>query len=106
MAAGGLRRSDGAMTIRSRSIQTSAMAWWGVALAAGPNYNDPGDGTRDKRAYGAIQKALALRKKVSEPERAYVDAVAKRYTAERPPDRKALDRAYADAMHELVRRYP
>ncbi len=83
-----------------------AMAWWGIALAAGPNYNDLGDGTRDKRAYGAIQKALGLRKKITEPERAYVDAVAKRYTEERPPDRKALDRAYADAMHEVVRRYP
>ena len=90
----------------ARLDPSCAMAWWGIALAAGPNYNDPGDGTRDKRAYGAIQKALALRKKITEPERAYVDAVAKRYTAERPPDRKALDRAYADAMHEVVRRYP
>jgi tetratricopeptide (TPR) repeat protein len=83
-----------------------AMAWWGIALAAGPNYNDPGDGARDKRAYGAIQKAMALRAKVSEPERAYIEAVATRYTAERPPDRKALDRAYADAMREVVRRHP
>ncbi len=83
-----------------------AMAWWGIALAAGPNYNDPGDGERDKRAYGAIQEALALRAQVSEPERAYIDAVAKRYTAERPADRKALDRAYADAMREVAQRHP
>ena len=27
-----------------------AMGWWGIALAAGPNYNDPGNRERDKRA--------------------------------------------------------
>jgi hypothetical protein len=35
-----------------------AMAWWGVALAIGPNYNDTDiGGERGKAAYDAIQKA-------------------------------------------------
>ena len=77
-----------------------------IALAAGPNYNDPGNRERDKRAYESLEHALRLRPQVSEPERAYIDALAKRYTKEPPPDRKALDAAYADAMREVARRYP
>lgn len=83
-----------------------AMAWWGIALAAGPNYNDPGNRERDRRAYEALEKARALKPGVSEPERAYIDALAKRYVADPPPDRKALDVAYADAMREVSRRHP
>src|SRR6266404_1402164 len=28
-----------------------AMAWWGIALAAGPNYNDPGNPERLRRCH-------------------------------------------------------
>src|SRR6201997_3132155 len=35
----------------------AAMPWWGVALALGPNYNDPGDPEKEKAAYDAVQKA-------------------------------------------------
>src|SRR5262249_37235150 len=83
-----------------------AMGWWGIALAAGPNYNDPGNPERDKRAYEALQHAMALKPKVSEAEGAYIDALSKRYTAEPPKDRKALDAAYADAMRDVSHRYP
>jgi len=83
-----------------------AMAWWGVALAAGPNYNDPGNRERDRRAWDALQHAVKLRPTISASEVAYVDALAKRYTKEPPPDRKALDVAYADAMRDVVRRNP
>jgi tetratricopeptide (TPR) repeat protein len=83
-----------------------AMAWWGIALAAGPNYNDPGNPARDRRAYEALQKASKLKKKVGEQERAYIEALARRYTRKPPKDRKALDVAYADAMREVARRYP
>ncbi|HJQ84519.1 MAG TPA: hypothetical protein VKA21_10610 [Candidatus Binatia bacterium] len=83
-----------------------AMAWWGIALAAGPNYNDPGNAERDRRAYEALANAVLLRGQVSERERAYIDALSKRYTKDPPPDRKALDAAYADAMREVARRFP
>ena len=37
-----------------------AMAYWGVAEAVGPNYNDPADPQRYKRAHDAVQKAVDL----------------------------------------------
>src|ERR1700730_6986570 len=37
-----------------------AMAWWGVALTLGPNINIPVDPEREKAAYDAVQRALAL----------------------------------------------
>ncbi|MFB3127287.1 MAG: hypothetical protein ACE1Z8_07360, partial [Candidatus Acidiferrales bacterium] len=60
----------------------------------------------EPQAYELIQKAVALKAKVSERERAYIDALAKRYSNEEKPDRKALDRAYAEALRQLSERYP
>src|SRR5882757_8294600 len=37
-----------------------AMAYWGVAEAGGPNYNDPADPNRYKQAHEAVQKAVDL----------------------------------------------
>ena len=37
-----------------------AMAYWGVAEAVGPNYNDPADPERYKRAHDAVEKAMGL----------------------------------------------
>ena len=82
------------------------MAWWGVALTAGPNYNSPIDEERNQRAVAALQKALALVPQASAPERAYVEALAPRYASDPARDRKALDEAYASAMRELASRYP
>ncbi len=53
-----------------------------------------------------IQKAVALKNNASERERAYIDALAKRYSGEAKPNRTALDRAYREAMRELHNRYP
>jgi len=83
-----------------------AMAWWGIALAAGPNYNDSGNRERDRRAHDALEKALASKSAVTDAERAYIDALAKRYAKEPPDDRKALDIAYADAMRGVAQHYP
>src|SRR4249920_2090019 len=38
----------------------SPMPWWGVALALGPNINLDVDAEREKAAYDAVQKAVAL----------------------------------------------
>jgi tetratricopeptide (TPR) repeat protein len=83
-----------------------AMAWWGVALAAGPNYNLPIDEERDGVARDAMAKAIALAPKASEPDRAYVAALARRYARPSGTDRTQLDRDYADAMREVVRTHP
>jgi len=83
-----------------------AMAYWGQALVLGPNINMPMPPDAEAQAYELIQKAVALKAKVSERERAYIDALAKRYSNEDKPDRKTLDRAYAEAARQLSERYP
>ena len=83
-----------------------AMAYWGIALTLGPNYNLPVDAERDRAAYEALQKSLALAPKVSEAERAYIEALAKRHASDPKADRKSLDLAYADAMREVTKRFP
>ena len=37
-----------------------AMAYWGIAEAVGPNYNDPASEERFQQAHAAIQKAVDL----------------------------------------------
>jgi tetratricopeptide (TPR) repeat protein len=84
-----------------------AMAFWGKALALGPNYNLPIDSERAATARKTVDRAVALAPGASPRERAYIHAHAKRY-GRRPTtdDQKAYDRAYAKAMREVARRYP
>jgi tetratricopeptide (TPR) repeat protein len=84
----------------------NAMAFWGWALVLGPNLNLPMVPEVAPQAYQAIQRAVLLKEKVSERERAYIEAMAERYTNNPTPDRVSLDRAYARAMAKLVESYP
>ena len=54
-----------------------AMAFWGIALVLGPNYNLPGDPARAKKAYDAVGRARALEPGASPEERALIEAVAR-----------------------------
>src|ERR1700720_1841440 len=83
-----------------------AMAWWGVALTLGPNYNLPVDPEREKAGYDAAQRALALQENASDPERAYINALAVRYSEDAHVDLHALDVDYKNAMSKLAVRYP
>ncbi len=83
-----------------------AMAHWGIALALGPNYNLEADADRNEKACKALREAQRLAAGASPSDAAYIAALAKRYSESPDADRKALDRAYADAMRDLVRRYP
>jgi tetratricopeptide (TPR) repeat protein len=89
-----------------------AMCYWGEALALGPNINVTSDGkvvmSDEERhlAFAAISKAVALKDKVSEAERDYIDALATRYNGDPTTDRSPLDMAYANAMRELYKKYP
>src|SRR5947209_16053418 len=83
-----------------------AMAHWGVALTLGPNYNLPVDPERERAGYDAVQRAVALQENASEPERAYINALAVRYSNDPHVDLHALDRAYKEAMGKLAARYP
>ncbi len=83
-----------------------AMAYWGIALALGPNYNVEAEKERSKAAYEALQQARALAAGATPQEVAYIDALSKRYSESPESDRKQLDKAYADAMRQLSARYP
>jgi tetratricopeptide (TPR) repeat protein len=83
-----------------------AMAYWGIALVLGTNYNLPVDAEGEKKAYDAIQKALALSTKGPANERAYIEALAKRYTDKSNPNYEQLEMAYHDSMRTLYQRYP
>jgi tetratricopeptide (TPR) repeat protein len=83
-----------------------AIAYWGIAEAVGPNYNDPASDERYKQAHDAIQKAVDLFANASPSEQAYILAVALRFPAESNPDRRESGEAYHDAMREVVRKYP
>ena len=83
-----------------------AMCYWGIALTQGSNYNSPTDGEREKTAYAAIQQALRLSDRVTPRERATIEALAKRHSTAPGAERAVLDRAYADAMRQVVRSFP
>jgi tetratricopeptide (TPR) repeat protein len=89
----------------ARLDPAAAMPYWGIGLALGPNINQATDQQAERRAWDAVQKAKARRSAVSDTERAYIDALAKRYGT-KGGSRAALDRAYADAMRALWRRFP
>ena len=83
-----------------------AMAYWGIALVLGTNYNLPVDAEREKLAYQNVQKALELSANGPRNERDYIEALAKRYTDQPNPDYDRLEAAYHDAMREVYKRYP
>ena len=68
-----------------------AMAYWGIAEAVGPNYNDPADPDRYKQAHEAIAKAgelaascfAQLRKPISRPWRCAFPPIPTRTSARR-----------------------
>ena len=84
-----------------------AMAHWGVALACGPHINSM---AVPQPAAELAWKELKLAQKnagnASPVERALIGALAKRYANPQPEDRSGLDRAYADAMREVWKKYP
>jgi tetratricopeptide (TPR) repeat protein len=83
-----------------------ALCYWGIALALGPHINAPMNDAAVPEAYAALQRALALAPTASAAEQAYIQALAARYAPAPVADRAPLDRAYADAMREVARRYP
>ena len=106
-----------AESIRSfRAAQTldsdCAMCFWGEALATGPNINVTNNGkavmTPEERASAraAIDHALTLVDGVTPKERSWILALDKRYDGQRETPRDPLDRAWADALADMVGAYP
>lgn len=83
-----------------------ALCHWGEALAYGPNINAPMDAGTNETALAAVARATALRDRTVPAERALIDAVAVRYSADADADRTALDIAYSDAMFAAAAAFP
>ncbi len=90
-----------------------AMAHWGVAYAAGPNYNKAWDAFDEVEladalatTYSATQRAVGLLNRATPVEQGLIRAIQGRYQAPEPPDDFALwNDAYADAMRGVYRQY-
>jgi tetratricopeptide (TPR) repeat protein len=82
------------------------MGWWGVALVLGPNINAPMMEESVEEAWRSLNKAHEFSHLASPKEKALVDALMKRYLAEAPEDRAALDLAYAAAMRDVAKAHP
>jgi len=83
------------------------MAHWGVALACGPHINSMAVPPPEAElAWKELELAEKNAGNASPVERALIDALAKRYANPQPEDRSGLDRAYADAMREVWKKYP
>jgi len=83
-----------------------AIAYWGVAEAVGPNYNDPASDERFAAAHVAIRKAVDLSAAASPAEQAYIQAMALRFPADPKADRRQAAEAYHDAMREVSKKFP
>lgn len=93
---------------------TCAMAYWGHAYAAGPNYNMPWELYDSKglaealdEAYTATRKALVHIAHMSAPEKALINTLIHRYPQRAPVDDMApWDHAFADAMRSVQAEFP
>lgn len=85
---------------------TLAMAYWGVAIALGPNINAPMEPEAHKEAWAALQKAKKLAAHASRREADYIHALSARYDSDPKADLAPLQKKYADAMRELAQKYP
>ena len=91
-----------------------AMAHWGVAYAAGPNYNfewwmmDPTTKTDALgTAYDSTQAALKLVNTITPPERALIEALTARYPQREPIDDQApWNNDFAAAMKRTYQDHP
>jgi tetratricopeptide (TPR) repeat protein len=84
-----------------------AMAWWGVALAVGPNINYPPEPKGTKVGAESLERAKLLAEKRATPqEREYIEALSARYSSDEKPDYDKLAIAYREAMRRVVHAHP
>jgi tetratricopeptide (TPR) repeat protein len=89
----------------ARLDPSCAMAYWGQALVLGPNINAGMAPEDEPKAFDLVSKAVSLKPRASSRERDYIDALATRYSG-KPSDREERNRAFANAMRALVKKYP
>jgi tetratricopeptide (TPR) repeat protein len=84
-----------------------AMAYWGMALASGVNYNNPSfPPEKAKAAFDAVQKARDKPKGESDANKALIEALSRRYADPLPKEPKTLEVAYSTAMKAAWEKFP
>jgi len=81
-----------------------AMAWWGKALAFGPNINDFGY-EPPSEALPSATKANSLKNNGTNIEKALIEAMAVRYSADSASDQNKLNVLYKDEMNKVYETY-
>ncbi|MBN8507883.1 MAG: hypothetical protein J0L57_04665 [Burkholderiales bacterium] len=82
-----------------------AMCFWGEALVLGPNINVPMLPQAQAPALAALDRAVALKAGARPRDKALIEALQQRYSADPKAERAALDAAYADAMAGVAKRF-
>jgi tetratricopeptide (TPR) repeat protein len=106
-----------AITCFERAVEADpgcAMAYWGIAYAAGPNYNMPwelydpaGKAAALTRAYAATEAACSRAGGVTSNERALIEALPYRYPRRDPiADQSPWNNAFTDAMRSAFHAHP
>lgn len=91
----------------ARNDPKLGMAYWGEALAAGPNINDSAtEEDRERAAYAAARKAVENKAGMTEAEQALIDAIAVRFSDPAGANRQQRLEAYAAAMARVHERFP
>ncbi len=110
---------DESMTCFQKAAEADpecAIAYWGIAYAAGPFYNMPWEmfSEREEKqmlayCHDQLQKALANIDKATEAEQALIHALTKRFQCNQPKCLKTYsqwDDDFADAMRAAYQRFP
>lgn len=83
-----------------------AIAYWGMAIALGQNFNNDVTKENEVKAYHYIQQALKLSENASKNEKGYIQAASRRYTNDPNADFFPLRLSYCDAMKEVALEFP
>ena len=87
--------------------ETCAMAWWGISMAYGPNYNNfVMSEQRTTNAWNAMQKALLHINNTIPVERMLIEALKHRNPQTLVEDGSPLNISYAKAMANVWEKFP
>lgn len=89
----------------ARFDSESPMIWWAQALALGPNINNFGY-SASPEALQVTGKAKSFLQNASPSEKALINAMALRYSADTLQKREKLNQDYADALKQAVNEFP
>jgi len=90
----------------TREAPESALPYWGIALALGPNLNDRAMEGRMPKASSALATARTLARNDSPRTRDLIEALAPRYTTASTFDLDTLNDEYSRRMKVLAEKYP